>query len=372
MLLLFPMAIQANDISIGLFYNSPSKAFVFTAVEGHYQVISGDSTFARLRPGQMAYFTQLGDVVQVRVNKKNICTVPEVYCQGKNAHGLARVTPVQPMKDGREYKGNIFFKPGNDRLWCVNQIDHEDYIAGVVEAEGGTTAPLEYYKSQALLCRTYALKNISKHAFEGFHLCDGVHCQAYKGYHQGHEKIKEAVLATRSLVIIDTSGAPIDAAFHSNSGGQTMNSGDIWVEQSHYLKTVNDPYSLKGNNFRWNKQIGLADWKKYLEKNGFDLSSTVPIQFVFRQPDRKKYYVVQSDSILLSRIRQDFNLRSTFFTVNVEGAIVILSGRGYGHGVGLSQEGAMEMARQGRNFKEIIHFYFSGVEIVPMEEAKAD
>ena len=88
----------------------------------------------------------------------------------------------------------------------------------------------------------------------------------------------------------------------------------------------------------------------------------------FEQDKRKVYYNIINDTILLKKIRKDFNLRSTFFSMKLTGNELILTGKGYGHGVGLCQEGAMQMARMGYNFMDIIYFYYKDVNITNLQE----
>jgi stage II sporulation protein D len=97
----------------------------------------------------------------------------------------------------------LHIKLKNEQLLFVNDVNFEKYIAGVVEAEGGPNAPLEYFKTQAILCRTYAMKYYNKHLNEGFNLCDEVHCQAYKGRVSKNEDILKAAIETSGLVIVD-------------------------------------------------------------------------------------------------------------------------------------------------------------------------
>ena len=90
----------------------------------------------------------------------------------------------------------------DNRLEFINDVDLDHYVAGVVEAEAGYNLPLEYYKLQAILCRTYALKNLSRHQHEGFNLCDKVHCQVY--HHKcGVNDVVKSTASTSGLVVVD-------------------------------------------------------------------------------------------------------------------------------------------------------------------------
>ena len=115
----------------------------------------------------------------------------------------------------------------------------------------------------------------------------------------------------------------------------------------------------------------LDEWMRYLGNKGFDIPANPdPRYFDFDQPQRKEFYKVGGDSLEFGKIRTDLNLRSAFFSVRADSAAISLNGRGYGHGVGLSQEGGMEMAKQGKDFEDIILFYYPGVRIISFKELK--
>jgi len=159
--------------------------------------------------------------------------------------------------------------------------------------------------------------------------------------------IKQAVMHTSGLVIVDTANQLITATFHSNSGGQTLNSEDVWSKETSYLKGTSDPFSLEQRNTLWQDSILVTDWLIYLQANGINTSDDIAKldNLFFEQPIRKKFYTYNEDTISLRKIRTDFNLRSTWFSIKPEGNYLIFYGKGYGHGVGLSQEGAMQMVK---------------------------
>jgi stage II sporulation protein D len=342
------------------------------------------------------------------------------------------VQQAQNIFQQREYDNDLYISIRNDSFFLINDVNFEKYIAGVVEAEGGSKAHIEYYKAQAILCRTYAAKHYTKHLEEGFNLCDGQHCQAYKGRCKYNLSILDAALQTSGLVVVDSSRNLISATFYANSGGQTANSEDVWITALPYLRAVQDTFSIHGRGYAWEKNIPLASWKTYLSTKGFSLEphekyvpftldtiwdnnavenertllsffvkdstsgTTVdsletntsdssnmqsfridtiqhkkeqkhfPLDFTFDQTERKKYFSFRAcDTLLpLRTIRSDWKLRSTFFSVRADADTVYLSGRGYGHGVGLSQEGAMRMAECNYTYDQIIKFYFTGVQIM--------
>ena len=364
-----PLLISGQNVNIGLFYGSKISTLTVTVLEGEYEIQHNSIKKSGLSEGEIAYITVLNGYLQVRRIDGLVGTFESINLTGTSKENVFSIKPVEKELNPRIYEDNLFIKVKDSTLILINDVNLEKYIAGVVETEAGSTAELEFYKSQALICRTYAYNNFNRHHGEGFNLCDGVHCQAYKNRSYYNKLIPKAAYHTRSLIVVDSAYIPINAAFHSNSGGQTANSEDVWISKKHYLKSVIDPLSLNGNSFKWTKTISPNEWKNYLINNNFDIPDTVqPGYFNFQQPARMRYYKIGNDSVAFNQLRTDYNLRSAFFSVKSDTANVTFIGKGYGHGVGLSQEGGMEMARQGKTYEDIINFYFKDVKIISFKE----
>jgi stage II sporulation protein D len=145
----------------------------------------------------------------------------------------------------------------------------------------------------------------------------------------------------------------------------------VWLSGTDYLKRVNDPYCSGSRNSTWRKSFSRDEWIKYIRKSGDKDSIADPSVLNFAQDTRHSDYKAGLFELPLRKIRADLNLRSTFFSVNANGDSIILSGKGYGHGVGLCQEGAMVMAAKGFRYPDIINFYYSGVIITDIKNAVA-
>jgi stage II sporulation protein D len=236
-----------------------------------------------------------------------------------------------------------------------------------VRAEGGSGKHPEYVKTQALITRTYMEKYLDKHITDGYNLCDNTHCQVFQGI-TDDTLIMNAALGTRGEIITGPDSLPIIAAFHSNCGGETSPSEFVWLTPQPYLVKVTDPFCLSSRNTTWEKSYLLSEWTEFLRKEGMVQNNGGPAIFAFSQKTRTTDYAAGDFSLPLSKVRDDLGLRSTFFSVTVDGDSVLLKGRGYGHGVGLCQEGAMVMASKGFTYKQIIAFYYSGVTIRRVEE----
>ena len=204
---------------------------------------------------------------------------------------------------------------------------------------------------------------------DGYNLCDNTHCQAFNGI-SSDTLIDRAAVETKGLVVLDSDSILIISAFHSNCGGETSTSDFVWLSGHSYIKKVIDPYCIKSPNATWRKSIPLTEWETYLRKSGFAAVGTVVPSYNFSQLTRQNDYRIGSFSLPFGQIRNDLNFRSAFFSVIQEGNSITFKGRGYGHGVGLCQEGAMVMAARGFRYDDIIKFYYSGVIITDIKNTK--
>ena len=273
---------------------------------------------------------------------------------------------VRNGKEERKYTDNLIIYEAKGELCLVNQVELENFVAGAVLSEAGPGKSVEFYKIQCLISRTYAVRNMRKHEAEKYHQCDQVHCQLYRGACTNKD-VLDAQLETHGMVIVDSAGMLISAAFHSNSGGMTTNSEDVWSLESSYLKSIHDTFSCTMPMAKWEKRISKKEWLNYLKtKYHFPVNdSNKRYQALnFKQLNRKKNLI---DTIPLKTIRSDFNLKSTYFDIIPDGDMLIFKGKGYGHGVGLSQEGAINMVNKGYTFEEIIKFYYRNVGITQFD-----
>jgi stage II sporulation protein D len=264
------------------------------------------------------------------------------------------------------YYGSLYMTVKNGKISLINEVSMERYLGGVIESEGGGGQHLEYYKVQAVMSRSYALKNKDRHKKEGFELCDAVHCQAYHNRCRNESLIEKAVEQTKGEVLIDAKGEIITAYFYANCGGQTSAASYVWNSDVPYCQPFIDTFCIHKRQAKWEKRIARTEWENYISKEfGIDLKDSNLFYFAyhFKQEQRKAFYIHPSLGIPLRDLRSEFNLKSTFFDVLLEGNEVVLKGRGFGHGVGLCQEGAMEMAKKGYNYAQISIYYFENVKL---------
>jgi stage II sporulation protein D len=137
------------------------------------------------------------------------------------------------------------------------------------------------------------------------------------------------------------------------------------------LRSVSDPFSKGRSTYYWTKTLDKDDFLKKLKSlYGYPIEDSIAVAAALNwgQANRAKYFVDWEFHILLTDFRSDFKLRSTYFSVGLEGDKVVLKGRGFGHGVGLSQQGAMTMCDMGYSYRDVLHFYYTGVHLIDLSQ----
>ncbi len=315
-----------------------------------------------------------GNDVKVRRGDKDYGTYSGLLIISKNHNRQFRIDAARKY---RAYYGDLRLRVYGGELQVVNIVDLEMYVGGVVESEGGHLLNPEYFKAQAVLARTFALKNWNKHASEGYNLKDDVSSQVYfsKARYQYNDAIREAVECTKDTVLVTALCQPILGVFHANSGGQTVGAQDAWRETIGYLGPRQDSFSHGVGSYSWEKTVDKKSFYAFIASS-LGVPNDVRLQKAILNFDqtkgRKAYFEYDGKKLKLTRIRFKFNLRSTFFKVDDKGAELLITGYGYGHGVGLSQDGAMEMDRRGYNYREILHFYYDEVDLESIQRLGLD
>ncbi len=359
----------SQQLKIGLFNESAIQTFIFTADAGSYELTSDSIHLFKVEPGGLLYISLLDSQLSIRDPRSGSILITKAQLRSLDSTAVFNLRPAFPAMEARKYQGNCEFTAGIGRIQAINELNLNDYLSAVVAAEGGNSATIEYYKAQAVLCRTYLLAHKYKHSTDGFNLCDDVHCQAYHGINIRNTAIRSAVHLTENEVAVYSDSLLITAAYHANCGGETQNSENEWLQMVPYLRSVKDSFCQKARNSNWDMKITKAKWLAYIAKNGvhFGVSDSLSA-LVSDQQNRKTYYTVNGDSIAFRKIRTDWLLKSSFFSVKIDSSSnIVLHGRGYGHGIGMCQVGAMNMAKFGYNYKNILNFYFKDISVKKAE-----
>jgi stage II sporulation protein D len=268
----------------------------------------------------------------------------------------------------------------------VVAIALEDYVLGVLSVEATLEDELEALKAQAIVTRTYALKNLGRHSTEGFDLCSNTHCQQFVSAEgRASEKMRDAVTATAGGMLRDSSGQLVDAYFHAACGGMTANIETLWgVRAPGYLRGVRDDYCSTMPNRDWTDEIPRGRLQQALRSdprtdpgrtiNDIVVSkrdATGRAQTILIEGERRHAVSGWEFKMIVGRALGWNLLKSSRFSVNRNGSNFIFRGSGFGHGLGLCQNGAHVMARRGATCEKILGHYFPGTSI-PKSERVAD
>lgn len=356
---------------IGVLRDHTIKRISFAYNDGSYSIIGDSTEFGAILPNEYVEMLWEKDLVILKKGTITLGKFSKVFLIQNQLQTSLTLTSRVPVVKQRKYKDDFEISANGKGITIINLVDMDNYLAGVVESEGGGGKHLEYYKVQALMSRTYALKYKGKHHKEGFDLCDRVHCQAYHSMMRFTPTIDTAVLLTRNRVMVDEQDHFIDSYFHANCGGQTCEPQFVWNEKIDYLHSFVDTFCIYTKQATWEKRVSQEKWKKFLStKYNFPVNDSIyaAMMYTFDQPQRMAFYLHPVFGIPLRDLREEFNLKSTFFSCQPDGTDVLIHGRGFGHGVGLCQEGAMKMARLGYNYEQIAVYYFPKIKIVNYQE----
>lgn len=367
----------ANTIDVRLFSRATITQSWVSARQAPYVLITENDgkqdTLCQLQVDSISKVLQInysGGKLSALYAGKNLGSFTNLYLSPLNDSASFVV-----KGKGREriYNGSLLFRPNGSEIYLINRVDLEQYVAGVVESEGGHVNQFEYFKAQAVLARTWVLRNLNKHVKEGYNVKDDVSSQAYysKAYLQHSNEILRAVRETADTILVDENGDIVFGAFHANSGGETVNSEDVWTGSLSYLRAVDDTFSLAGEKAYWEKRLSkekfIGFFARKLGQSASDSAFRAAV-LAIDQEKRMPFFTYQSKRLKMRWVRENFGLRSTFFSVVDEGETVLLKGRGFGHGIGMSQEGAMRMAELGYNYKQILSHYFKHTEFAKIPE----
>ncbi|KGG81522.1 hypothetical protein Y919_00750 [Caloranaerobacter azorensis H53214] len=362
--------------------------------------------------------------IVIEDNKGNVLLVldpdAKLYIKSNVAEGYESIIAV----NGSNYRDYLTLNRIDKELIIINYLPLEHYLYGVVPREMSANWPLEALKAQAVAARNYALISLKRHDDLGYDLCDTQHCQVYAGYDWENIKSNKAVDETYGKVL-KYNGKLVNAYFHSTSGGHTENSENVWEYEIPYLRGVKDDFSIGSPNYSWQLVLNNKEIKERLEANDIsigDICSVEPlarseygrvlelkiegtdgVEILKKENSRKVFgyaslkstwFDVKSDADVYVVNGVDFkpvkttlnkvyivsangmvtNTRNVYSQVKITNGdktnimpvipnMYVFEGRGWGHGVGMSQWGAKKMAELGYNYKQILEYYYTGAKV---------
>jgi len=276
--------------------------------------------------------------------------------------------------NGKSYRGWVELrKKANGLLLVVNELDIEDYLRGVLASEVPAGWEYEALKAQAVAARTYALyqKRMAGHRY--YHIVSSVNGQVYEGSKRERLRESQAVTDTRGLILVYR-GEIIPAFYHSSCGGQTENAEELWGIDAPYLKGVACECQRISQHGIWEKRIDLAQIVHALGRQGFHVNDILGMSMQGITPAGrvKAVFIRSSQGSLLVPAESlraaigNSTIPSVFFELEIDGSEAVFSGRGSGHGVGLCQWGAEEMAERGLDYQTILSHYYPGTNVLQL------
>ncbi len=273
------------------------------------------------------------------------------------------------LLSGLKYSGVIEVWKGESGLYIVNEVPLEDYIKGVVAAEVGSSWNIEALKAQAVVSRTYALYQKLNNGKMPYHLTSSVLHQVYKSGN-APDSIGRAVNET-SGEILTYEGKPIVAYYHSTSGGMTEDPTEVFGKSYPYLKPVETSCELSPY-FMWEKRIPAPDIERASNTGGI---KEITIESYTASNRARTFKIITATgeySMPAKDLRRNLGwdkLPSTMITnITKTEEVYIFEGKGYGHGVGMCQWTALDMAKKGMSYREIISKFYPGTTIELYEE----
>lgn len=297
------------------------------------------------------------------------------------------------------YNGEFLLKSVGKDLVLIHKVPMEEYIAGVIQNEIGSTAPMEALKTQAVAARSHAISMLlyNKHKNDGFDLCNSTHCQVYKGKHLLNDKIIRAVNETKDEVLV-FEGKIASTTYHSSSGGKTESSVNVWKGSFYpYLSGVTVYPEAEAFDLRTEQgvrswlshdipAVGMSSWeratlnwnrsiKREALAAKLELSNLRSME-VLRRGYSGRILSVSFDNGKI--VEGEFRIRELFgglpsslfynvgsYSINATGNTVYnldrdisIKGRGSGHGVGMCQVSVLMLARQGLSYQQILNTFY--------------
>ncbi len=294
----------------------------------------------------------------------------------------ATALPVQEQEENWSYipEDDVAVSVFRSQSEQVEEVPLEQYVIGVVASEMPADFELEALKAQALTARTYIIKHMLHPGDiqlpDGAMVTDSVMHQVYHNedelralwgaeYERKRARIERAVLSTQGQVLT-FEDEPITASFFSTSNGYTENSEDYWQNEIPYLRSVESPWDQTSPRFTSEKDIPVAEFE---QKLGVTLASDDAVGTISERTEGGRVAKVQINGKELSgrEVRDKLELDSSDFQWQRQGDHVQIQTRGWGHGVGMSQYGADGMAKEGKNYQEIVRHYYRGIDIQALE-----
>lgn len=282
--------------------------------------------------------------------------------------------------DKERFKGEVHIQTSERFNGCdiINELTLEDYLTTLLPKEMSSSWPIEALKAQAVAARTYAYfkiktKQVSKTAgFDtNYDLESSEKHQVNGSYFDATESTITATRETKGVVLMNIKNKVSPAFYHSKCGGKTLRPDQVWSNPILGYSSVTCPFCHKHGTKDWKRVIPKQKWNSYVQDLLTKMENTSKNEYMYLKDTKLnsqiKLYVDSEFKVLKkSKLRANLGrktLPSNLFNLKEDKNSIIIDGAGYGHGVGMCQFGAKEMALQGLNYKQILAHYFPGLKL---------
>lgn len=302
----------------------------------------------------------------------------EIRFNGFTFTSPIKIIPKDPKNrvsiNGKHYRDTLLITCKDSRLSFINELGLDDYIYGILPREVSPDWPIETLKAQAVISRTYALQNIGKHDKDNFDLCTSVHCQVYGSADSEDKRSNKAVDETKGEVIT-YNDKMANVFFHASCGGHTEDPQEVWNYGSE------PPKYLMGHICKFCKDSPYSNWKnaissEYIRKKllgaGYDVGEIKKISRSSKtRAGKAKIIKIKGSKVTVTFNAAKFRLlvepnliRSTLiYDISKKGSKFVFTGSGWGHAIGMCQEGAKKMGEKGYDYKQILEYYFHKTDV---------
>ena len=270
------------------------------------------------------------------------------------------------------YVSNKFVRVKRDSTEEIISVPFEEYIKGVLAGEMPISFHKEALKAQAVAARSYVLKKMETSKEKEYDVVDTVMNQVYldeetlkerwkEKYIENNNKLKEVIIETKGEYLTYDNQI-VEAFFFSTSTGKTENSGEVFMTQLPYLTSVDSTWDEEVSPvFNDSVEYSVSD---FCTKLNIPYKENITIEILkTTSTGRIKNLKINNKEFSANEVVNALKLRSTYFNIKQINSNIIINTKGYGHGVGLSQYGALAMAKKGYSYEEILKHYYQGVEI---------
>lgn len=358
-----PCLAQAQDVRVRLYALHPPAELTATAVAGTLRW--GTCSDCLDNPAGSVTLKAVG--AELRISDSGVSK--QLYLIG-----AYRLVPA----DSPPFSGNfpLEIQAREGHLLLTLAMPAEDYVAAVLAGESGGFQNNEAMKAMAIAVRTYAARFRGQHAADGFDFCDTTHCQVPR-WNDINSRVRAALDATRGEILW-FGGAPASTHYHQNCGGAIAASTEAWpTAKEPYLRNHPDPYCAASAPLKWESTISIGDLDAALHAASLSPPpGWTALEVVSRshsgRAQRLRFLGGASTDTLISASSFRFavdralgwnKIRSDLYEIRNAGDHLIFSGRGSGHGVGMCQAGVEEMAREGKDYRQILSFYYPGTQL---------